>query len=263
MLELNKIYCGDCLSLFSKLDKNTIDLIVTSPPYNVGIKYDNWDDKLSWGEYVRFTKYWLGESWQVLKSDGRIAINIPYEINYKENGYRKLIIAEYYNIMKDIGFHYNGMVDLKEIQPHRVKYTAWGSWLSPSAPYIYNAKECVLLFCKEQWKKSKFGSMSKSYFDESDEKKKEFINLCSGEWDYFAETKKLTEANYAISIPENAIKILTYENDIVLDPFMGSGTTAVACKKLNRNYVGFEISQNYVDIANNRINNLSEELEIF
>jgi len=260
MLELNRIYCGNCLELFSKLDKESIDLIVTSPPYNVGIKYDNWDDKMSWADYHRFTHYWLGEAWEVLKKDGRIAINVPYEINYKDNGSRKLIVAEYYNILIQLGFQYNGMVDLQEIQPHRVKYTAWGSWLSPSAPYIYNAKECVLLFCKSEWKKQNDGV---SYFDESDEKKQEFIKLVSGNWDYFAETKKRTEANYALSIPENAIKILSYEGDIVLDPFMGSGTTAVACKRLKRNYIGFEISQNYVDIASNRLDNLSDETEIF
>jgi len=260
MLKLNKIYQGDCRELFKSLDDNSVDLIVTSPPYNVGIAYDSWNDSMEWEEYEKFTKEWLSESHRVLKPDGRIAINIPYEIQFVKNCGRRLISGEYYNWMVQSNLKYNGFIHLNEESSQRVKLTAWGSWLLPSAPYIYNASECILLGYKDSWKKESKGI---SYFDETQEKKNEFIKLCSGEWNYSAETRGKTKANFSVSLPENAIKILTWENDIVLDPFMGSGTTAIACKKLKRHYIGFEISDEYTKIANERIKNLVEEVEIF
>jgi site-specific DNA-methyltransferase (adenine-specific) len=252
MLELNKIYNMDCREGLKQLPNNFIDLTITSPPYNVGIKYDIWNDCLSWKDYMNFTKEWLAEVYRVLKEDGRIALNILYEANLKNRGGRILMLSEFYQVMKEIGFKFAGLVDLKEEHPHRVKFTSWGSWLSPSAPYIYNPKECVLLMYKNQWKKINSG---KSYFTNSEEHKNEFKELVFAQWKYNAETKKLTQANFSLDIPLKALKILSYENDIVLDPFMGSGTTAVACKLLNRNFIGFEISSKYCEIAEERIKN--------
>ncbi len=252
-LDLNKIYCGDCLEIMKKIEDNSIDTVITSPPYNVNINYDNYNDNKPFQEYVDFTYKWLAEVYRILKKDGRIALNIPYEINIKENGGRIFLTAEYWKIMQEINFNFAGLVDLKEAQPHRVRLTAWGSWLSPSAPYIYNPKECVILAYKEQWKKQ---SKGKSYFD--NDKKQEFLDSVFGMWTYQSETRGLTKANFSLDIPEKAIKILTYENDIILDPFIGSGTTAVACKKLNRNYIGIDISSNYCKIAEERINNFNK-----
>jgi len=248
MLELNKIYNGDCLELMKNIDDNSIDLIVTSPPYNVGIEYDSWNDKLSLNDYFNFAEKWLSESFRVLKSDGRIALNVSYEANQRFNSERLFFASDYWQVMKKIGFKFFGLVDLKEDQPERVKYTAWGSWLSASSPYIYNPKECVIIAYKKS--KNKL-SKGKSYF--TSENKQEFIKLVSGVWDYTAETKKYTEANYSLTIPLNALKILSYENDIVLDPFIGSGTTAIACLILKRNYIGFEISEKYYKIALERV----------
>lgn len=253
-MELNKIYLGDCLEVLKTFPNDAIDLVVTSPPYNVGIDYDSWDDKLPFDEYLEFTKKWLSEVFRVLKKDGRVAINVLYEINLKERGGRILLLSEYWNLMKEIGFNFAGVVDLRELSPQISKLTAWGSWLSPSAPYIYNPKECVILAYKEQWKKERKGE---SYFNI--ENKKEFIDLASGIWDYSAETKGLTKANFSLDIPEKAIKILSWKDDVVLDPFIGSGTTAIACLKLNRNYIGIELSEEYVKIAEDRVNTFKEE----
>jgi len=107
-----------------------------------------------------------------------------------------------------------------------------------------------LIGYKEQWKKLEKGE---SYYDGSEESKKEFIEFVSGRWWYFAETRGMTDANFSLDIPNKAIKFMTYKNDLVLDPFMGSGTTAVACIKLDRQYIGFEISNSYYNIASIRI----------
>ena len=87
----------------------------------------------------------------------------------------------------------------------------------------------------------------------SDEDKKEFMNLVYGQWDYFADTKQLTKATFSMDIPTKAIKILSYKDDLVLDPFSGSGTTLVAAQLLGRRWLGFEISENYYNIAKKRI----------
>ena len=249
-METNKIYNEECIKgMQERLKDEVIDCCITSPPYNVGINYDNWDDKLSWEKYKEFMFNWLREVYRVLKKDGRIVLNIPYEINIMERGGRIFLVSEYWKIMQEVGFKFAGIVDLQEIQPHRVKLTAWGSWLSPSAPYIYNPKECLIIAYKENWKKENKGI---SYF--TDNNKREFQDLVYGMWKYQAETKGLTDANFSYDIPLQALKILTFEKDIVLDCFMGSGTTAECCIRLNRKYVGFEISKKYCDVMKCRTN---------
>lgn len=246
-MDVNVIYNVDVLDGFNSMLDNSVDLIVTSPPYNVGIAYDSWNDNMNKDDYFLWVHKWLRESYRVLRDDGRIAINIPYEVNFKKSGGGRCFIAsEYQNRLELCGFKFAGLADLKETNSQRVKLTAWGSWLSPSAPYIYNPKECVIISYKNQWKKERRGI---SYFDGSAESKDEFKELVFGQWNYRAETSGKTKANFSMDIPEKALKILSWEDDIVLDPFMGSGTTAKACKKLRRNYIGFEISPNYHKIA--------------
>jgi len=259
---IGKIHNMDCIDLMKEMPEDSIDLVITSPPYNVGIKYDTWDDKKIWVDYEKFAKGWLSGVYRVLKKDGRIALNVPYEINVNERGGRKFIVAEYWRLMQEIGFNFRGIVDLVEVQAQRVKLTAWGSWLSPSAPYIYNPKECVLIACKKEWKKEKKGI---SYFTDSDEHKKEFKELVYGMWKYRAETKGKTQANFSESIPVKAIKILSFEDDIVFDPFTGSGTTGFAVELLGkRKFIGCEISKKYVDVAYYRIDmeNRQQKMEL-
>jgi site-specific DNA-methyltransferase (adenine-specific) len=263
-----QIINGNCVEVMKTLPEGSVDLIVTSPPYNANIKYDVYDDGLSMEDYWKFTIDWLSESFRVLKDDGRIAVNVPIEMNVQERGGRILFNSEFWMRMKEVGFKFFGMVDLTEDSPHRVRQTAWGSWMSNSAPYIYNPKECVILAYKKsskkltkgesQWKgtptevKDEEGNVKTKMFYE-DEDKKEFMNLVFGRWEYFADTKSLTKATFSLDIPSKAIKILTYKNDIVLDPFMGSGTTAVAAETLNRRWIGIELSENYTNIAKERV----------
>jgi site-specific DNA-methyltransferase (adenine-specific) len=269
-MEKNKIYCGDGRKLMSEMSEKTVDLVVTSPPYGVGIDYDNWDDDKEIAEYWKFTREWLRETYRVLKDDGRIAINIPYEINRQKKGGRIYFSAEIWMIMKEIGFGFFGIVDLEEDSPHRSKTTAWGSWMSPSSPYIYNPKECVILAYKKKHKKDVKGTpqwkgefqmvpnekiegefRKKLVYEDKD--KKDFMSLVFGQWNYFADTRQKTKATFSLDIPYRAIKILSYKEDVIMDPFNGSGTTCLAAEMLGRPWIGLEISKNYCEVARERL----------
>jgi site-specific DNA-methyltransferase (adenine-specific) len=274
MIETGKIINGDCIEVMKTFPEGSIDLVVTSPPYNVNIAYDVHKDDLPMDEYYEWSKDWLREAFRVLKDDGRIAVNVPNELNVQERGGRILFVAEFWMMMKEVGFKFSGLVDLTEDSPHRVRQTAWGSWMSASAPYVYNPKECIILAYKKtnkkltkgesQWKgvptdiEQPDGSI-KNKIVYQDEDKKEFMNLVFGRWEYFADTRSLTKATFSMDIPSKAIKILTYKNDIILDPFMGSGTSAFAAELLDRRWLGIELSPDYTEIARKRVQALIDE----
>jgi len=243
---LNKIVCGDCIKVMQGMPDESIDLVCTSPPYNIGVKYDNYEDNLLLEDYLNWSLNWLKECKRVLKVGGRIAVNVLMEGNLHQRGGRISMFAEYYSLFKQAGLLYHAVASLKEKSPQRSRHTAWGSYLSASSPYIYNPTEVVIIGYKEKWRKVIKGVSTIT--------KEEFIKAVSGIWDYNAETRGLTKVNFSLSLPLQAIKILTYKDDIVLDPFCGSGTTCLACKQTGRNYIGIDISDKYCEIAEKRLN---------
>ena len=266
---MNQIITGNCVEVMSNLPESSVDLVVTSPPYSVNISYDVYNDNTTLNEYLDFSRKWLTQAFRVLKEDGRICVNIPFEINLKERGGRVFIVSEIWNVMKEIGYNWFGLVDLEEDSPHRSKTTAWGSWMSPSQPYLYNPKECLIIAYKNQPKKiskgepqwkgvptqieQEYGTFkTKVVYQEED--KKEFMELVFGQWKYLNDSRPLTKATFSMDIPTKAIKILSYKNDIVLDPFAGSGTSLVAAQILDRRWIGIELSPNYCQVAETRIN---------
>jgi len=265
---VNRVINGDCIEVMGNMPESSVDLIVTSPPYGVNINYDVHDDDMEINEYLDFTRKWMTNAYKILKDDGRIALNIPYEINRQEKGGRIFLVSEVYQVMKEIGFKFFGVVDLEEDSPHRSKTTAWGSWMSPSSPYIYNPKECVILAYKKnhikkvkgvpQWNgvptkiEQEDGTFkTKVVYQEKD--KKEFMELVFGQWKYLNDSRPMTKATFSMDIPTKAIKILSYKNDIILDPFNGSGTSCVAAETLDRRWIGIELSPNYTEISRQRI----------
>lgn len=274
---VNRIINGNCIEVMKELPQSSVDLVITSPPYNVGIDYDTHIDNTSMDDYWDFTREWLTGVYNTLKDDGRVAINIPYETNVRERGGRVFFASEFYQIMKEVGFGFFGLVDLDEDSPHRSKTTAWGSWMSPSAPYIYNPKECIILGYKKEYKKKvkgepqwspaevkmiekEDGTGLRKRVEYSESDKKEFMDLVFGQWKYFADTNQLTKATFSMDIPVKAIKILSYQNDIVMDPFSGSGTTAVAALVHNRQFIGIELSENYTKQSEARLNKTRAEI---
>lgn len=251
----NEIWNCDVLDGFKKLPDNSVDLCVTSPPYNCGIQYDSWNDSMEWEDYLEWTKSWLIEMKRVLKPDGRFAINHLVEmgigIDGKRNAKRVSPQVEFYKLLQDLDLPV--IAQPMWVDRTRSTMTAWGSWMSASSPYIYNPMEVILIGCKNTWKKMKPKDAARI----NTISKEDFIRGVSGVWDILPETRGLTKANFPIKLPQLCIELLTFQNDIVLDPFMGSGTTAVACINTGRQYIGFEISAEYHKIAEHRVKMLT------
>lgn len=242
MLELNKIYCMDCLEGLKQLDDNSIDLTVTSPPYNAGIDYGrSYNDNKPLHEYLAFIKDVMTELYRVTKKGGRVAINVA------NTGRKPYIpLSSYINIMAiELGFLCRGEV-IWDKGASVGASCACGSWCSPKNPSLRDVHEYIEVYSKGDYSHSGGGVTINS---------DEFIESTKSIWRMqTASAKKMRHpAPYPEMLPRRIISLYSYENDIVLDPFMGSGTTAKVARALGRKYIGFEISQEYVDLANKRL----------
>ncbi len=237
-----KIINDDVLKT-KEVKPGSIDLIVTSPPYNVDIKYNSHDDKLSYRDYLEFSKRWLTRCYEWLKDDGRFCLNIPLD---KNKGGQQSVGADFTTIAKQIGFKYHSTIIWNEGNISR--RTAWGSWMSASAPYVIAPVELIVVLYKKRWKKT---SGSKK----SDITREEFMEWTNGLWTFSGESKKKTghPAPFPIELPKRCIKLFSFVGDTVLDPFMGSGTTLIASYKLNRIGIGIEIDKGYCKLAVDRL----------
>jgi site-specific DNA-methyltransferase (adenine-specific) len=226
-----------------KIAPESIDLVVTSPPYNVDIKYSSHDDQLTYDQYLTFSRRWMKRCYSWLKDDGRFCLNIPLD---KNKGGQQSIGADLTTIAKKIGFAYHSTIIWNEGNISR--RTAWGSWASASAPYVIAPVELIVVLYKNSWKKT---SGSK----ESDISKKEFVQWTNGLWTFNGESKKKIghPAPFPLELPLRCMKLFSFVGDTVLDPFTGSGSTLVAVSQCNRKGIGIEIDPCYCELAVTRI----------
>lgn len=141
------IYNADILKI-SCIREGSIDLVVTSPPYNVDIKYNSYDDRMPYNDYLSFTKEWITKCYRLVKDDGRFCLNIPLD---KNKGGQQSVCADITTIAKQIGWKYHSTIIWNE--QNISKRTAWGSWLSASAPYVIAPVEVIVVLYKNCWKK--------------------------------------------------------------------------------------------------------------
>jgi len=238
--------------LTDEIAPGSIDLIVTSPPYNVDIKYESYDDKISYESYLEFSEKWMRRCFEWLKDDGRFCLNIPLD---KNKGGQQSVGADMTTRAKKTGFQYHSTVVWNEGNISR--RTAWGSWLSPSAPYVIAPVELVVILYKHTWKKTR-------KMKESDITRDEFMDWTNGLWTFSGESKKKIghPAPFPVELPRRCIKLFSYVDDVILDPFMGSGSTLVASMLNNRYGIGIDHDKSYCELAKTRLINEAEHNQI-
>jgi len=237
------IYKDDILKI-SAIPNNSIDLIVTSPPYNVDVHYNSHADNLSYENYLEFTQKWVKKCFDLTKSEGRFLLNIPLD---KNKGGQKSVGADITKIAKDVGWRYHSTIIWNEGNISR--RTAWGSFMSASAPYVIAPVELILVLYKDSWKKT--GGSRKN-----DITKKEFMDWTNGVWTFNGQSKKGAgghPAPFPIELPRRCIKLFSFIGDAVLDPFLGSGSTLIASYLHNRKGIGVDIDKDYCDMAIKRL----------
>lgn len=229
-----------------------VNLIITSPPYNVGVEYGKHNDASSYEEYLVFSKKWLTKAYELLADDGRMCLNIPLDKN--KNGV-KSVYADIVDIAKSIGFKYQSTIIWNEQNISR--RTAWGSWLSASAPYVIAPVETILVLYKNSWHRKTSGKSTIS--------RDEFIEWTNGVWNFPGESGKRIghPAPFPIELPRRCIRLFSFQEDIIMDPFLGSGTTLISAIREGRRAIGIEIDSVYVKLAIKRIEKEAKQLNCF
>jgi site-specific DNA-methyltransferase (adenine-specific) len=227
----------------SQVDDNSVDLVITSPPYNVDIQYNSHKDDVSYADYLEFSKKWMAQCFKWLKEDGRFCLNIPLD---KNKGGQQSVGADLTTIAKEVGFHYHSTIVWNEGNISR--RTAWGSWKSASAPYVIAPVELIVVLYKDKWKKISGSKIS-------DIERNEFMDWTNGLWTFNGESKKRIghPAPFPVELPRRCVKLFSYVDDVVLDPFSGSGTTLIAAVLNNRKGVGIDVDKKYCELSRKRI----------
>jgi DNA modification methylase len=244
---LDKIFCKTS-EIMEELPDNSVHLMVTSPPYNVGKQYD---EDLTLKEYREFLKRVWREVHRALVPGGRACINIA---NLGRKPYIPLhafIVED----MLDLGFLMRGEI-IWDKASSASPSTAWGSWLSAANPTLRDTHEYILVFSKGTFGRKKPNNRKNTI------SRKEFLEFTKSVWTFPAEPahKVGHPAPFPVELPYRVIQLYTFEGEVVLDPFIGSGQAGIAAIKTNRHYVGYDIDEKYVKLAEIRIREFLSEL---
>jgi len=238
---LDQIFCKTSEKM-EELPDNSVHLMVTSPPYNVGKEYD---ENLTLNEYREFLKRVWTEVKRVLVPGGRACINIA------NLGRKPYIPLHAYMIedMLDLGFLMRGEIIWNKASSGSPS-TAWGTWLSAKNPILRDIHEYILVFSKSSFARDRIENKKSTI------SKEEFLEFTKSVWTFSAEpaTKVGHPAPFPVELPYRLIQLYTFEKEVILDPFMGSGQTAIAAIKTHRHYIGYETNQEYIELAQRRIN---------
>jgi DNA modification methylase len=245
-MAVNAIFCRSAESM-AELPEASVHLMVTSPPYNVGKDYD---EDFTLAEYLAFLKRVWQEVHRVLVPGGRACINVA------NLGRKPYIPLHAYIIrdMVDLGFLMRGEI-IWDKGASAAASTAWGSWRSSANPTLRDVHEYILVFSKENFSRKKLPDR------ESTISREEFLEFTKSVWTFPAESAKKVghPAPFPVELPYRLMQLYTYGGEVVLDPFMGSGQTALAALKAGRRFVGYDIDDTYVKLADRRVRSFLAE----
>ena len=233
-----------------QLEDNSIHLMITSPPYNVTKEYDK---DLSLKEYLSFLKTVFTETYRVLVDGGRACVNVA---NLGRRPY--IPLSDYISqMMNEIGFNMRGEIIWNKAASASPS-TAWGSCLSATNPILRDVHEYILIFSKGELKRD-------STNKENSITKEQFMEWTKSIWTMNAESAKRVghPAPFPEELPKRLIHLYSFKGDIILDPFIGSGTTAIAAVKAERKYIGYETDIKYIELAESRLDHFLKQGELF
>jgi site-specific DNA-methyltransferase (adenine-specific) len=254
-----KILHGKCEDVIPTLENDSGDLVVTSPPYNVDLgnnkfnktPYNMYNDNKDHKEYIDWLKGIFKALYPKLKSGGRVAINIGDGKNGRVPTHADII----HFMTHDLG--YLPMANIVWNKSQIGNRTSWGSFKSPSCPSFPKPFEYIMIFAKE--------NIKLQYSGETDITNQQFIDWSLALWTFTPETRMRNighPAMYPVELPYRLIKMLTWKDALIIDPFNGAGTTGVACEQLGRRYIGIEMSKEYCELSEKRIRNTRPLSEI-
>ncbi len=236
--DLVTIYNSDSTYLPFVGDES-VDLTITSPPYNLDMSYNGYKDDVPYRAYLKWVEAWAKTLLRVSTVGGRACINIPLDTN---KGGKRAVYADYVNVFVRAGWAYQTTIVWNEQNISR--RTAWGSWRKPSAPFVTAPVEMVPIFYKDTWKRSDEG---KTWEIEA----KDFMEWSLGLWTFpGANPLRIGHpAPFPEQLPKRLVLMYSYREDLILDPFLGSGTTCLAAKNQGRRSIGVEIDPGYCELA--------------
>ncbi|MHA1712177.1 MAG: DNA-methyltransferase [Candidatus Freyarchaeota archaeon] len=238
---LDKIMLGDARDVLKKLPSNCVHLMITSPPYNVGKEYD---EDLTLGEYLDFIEEVMREVYRMLVWGGRVCFNVA------NLGRKPYIPLHAYLIerFEKIGFLFRGEIIWDKGDAVGGASTAWGTWNSAVNPVLRDQHEYIIVLSKGSFKREKKDKVDTIT-------REEFLEFTKSVWRFPPESAKKIDhpAPFPEELPYRCIQLYTFKGDVVLDPFVGSGTTCVVALKMGRHFIGIDIEEKYVKIARQRI----------
>ena len=248
----NRIYCADSRHL-DMIEDEVVDLVICSPPYNVGKNYKNHDDALPLEEYLGLLRAVWAECKRVMRPGGRICVNVAGVDRQPYLPLQSFIAQQ----LMDLGFLMRGEIIWDKAASVGVS-TAWGSWQSPSNPTLRDLHEYILVFCKDQFRlpaPQSLGDAGEQAKGETDLTSEEFTALTRSIWGFptGSASKVGHPAPFPVELPRRLIKLYSWKGGLVLDPFCGSGSTCVAASQLGRLWIGVDIDPTYADLARRRV----------
>jgi site-specific DNA-methyltransferase (adenine-specific) len=255
-----KIYCANSRKM-DFIPDNSVHLIITSPPYNVGINYDVYEDKMADEEYMKMIEQVFKECYRVLVSGGRLAVNCPSCVKQPSGSKYAFVAVKIHILLEKLGFKPREWITWCKIPPimteeeyesvyrHNTlqKNTSWGSWKSPGSPYLRDIAEYIIVVEKEK-------SILEGDKSKIDITKEEFLMFTNNVWFILPTSERMSghPAAFPEELPYRLMKLFSYQNNVILDPFAGSGTVGVVAKKNKRKAILVDISEKYCELAKHK-----------